>query len=81
MPIGSLSSYLFYSGLFLFLETNAALSKWTALPRLPIIQVSEDQLMLTSVDQLTIRDQVVDVALDLNVGLVLLCLFILASLH
>ena len=36
---------------------------------------------LTSVDQATVHDQVVDVALDLNEGLILSCLLFLASLH
>ena len=36
---------------------------------------------LTSVDQATVHDQVVNVALDLNEGLILSCLLFLASLH
>ena len=36
---------------------------------------------LTSVDQATVHDQVVDVALDLNEVLILSCLLFLASLN
>jgi hypothetical protein len=69
------------SGLFLFLEIIDALSKWTALPLLPIDIMGATSVVLTLVDLLAVHDEVVDVALDLDEWLILLSLLLLACLH